>query len=421
MSSQGNIPVVSVIGGGPAGLMAAEVLSQRGVQVDVYDAMPSVGRKLLMAGKGGLNLSHSEPFEQFISCYGLRSAELRSSLEAFGPEAIRNWARGLGIETFVGTSGRIFPVDMKAAPLLRAWLRRLRQTGVTFHMKHQWSGWCDNEPKQLAFLTPDGERCVQSDAVILALGGASWPKLGSTGAWVPVLTQCGVDVAPLKPSNCGFDVNWSEHFRQMFAGQPLKSIVVSFCDVQGNRFARKGELILTANGLEGGIIYALSAQLRDQIEAAGYADITIDLLPDIQLKDLTERMSVPRGKVSMANHLRKKLRLDVAKTGLLREILPKNDFAEPLALCSAIKALSLRLIAARPIEEAISSAGGVTFEALGSGLMVKAIPGVFCAGEMLDWEAATGGYLLTACFSTGRKAAQGVLAWLQSNHHGESE
>jgi uncharacterized flavoprotein (TIGR03862 family) len=405
---------VSVIGGGPAGLMAAEVLSQQGLKVDVYDAMPSVGRKFLMAGKGGLNISHSEPFEQFLTRYGNRQYHLKSLLEAFAPDSLIEWVHGLGVDTFIGTSGRIFPAEMKAAPLLRAWLRRLRQSGVHFHMKHQWLGWCGDEFKQLRFLTSDGEMSVSTDAVVLAMGGGSWPKLGSTGSWVPLLTKQGVTVAPLQPSNCGFDVNWSEHFRCRFSGKPLKSVVVSFTDNQGITYCRKGELMLTESGIEGGLIYALSSQLRNQITASGQAAITIDLLPDKCVQFLIERVTLLRGKLSMANHLRKRIGLEKVKGAVLREVAANTDFENPVQLCSLIKSLPLKLVAARPLEEAISSAGGVAFEALNKQLMIKSMPGVFCAGEMLDWEATTGGYLLTACFATGRQAGEGVLAWLQS-------
>ena len=405
---------VSVIGGGPAGLMAAEVLSQQGLRVDVYDAMPSVGRKFLMAGKGGLNISHSEPFDQFLSRYGMRQKVLKPMLEAFGSDALREWVHGLGVDTFIGSSGRIFPAEMKAAPLLRAWLRRLRQSGVNFHMKHQWLGWCDGGYQQLRFLTPEGERRFRTDAVVLALGGGSWPKLGSTGAWVPLLLQQGIPVAPLRPSNCGFEVNWSEYFRHSFAGKPLKSVVVSFTDESGVTAYRKGELILTDKGLEGSVIYALSAQLRDRIAASGEAYISIDLVPDKTLQYLIDRARLSRGKRSMANYLRTRIGIEGAKAGILREIVSKADFEDPIQLCSFIKALPVRLVASRPIDEAISSAGGIAFEALDDQLMIKAMPGVFCAGEMLDWEATTGGYLLTACFATGRQAGEGVIAWLQS-------
>jgi len=408
-------PVVSVIGAGPAGLMAAEALRGQGLQVDVYDAMPSAGRKFLLAGKGGLNISHSEPKDRFLSRYGTRQDQLKPMLEAFGPEALIDWVHGLGVNTFVGTSGRIFPAEMKAAPLLRAWLHRLRSSGVNFHMRHQWLGWCDGDYRLLRFLTVDGERHIRADAVVLALGGASWPKLGSTGAWVHALQQQGVPVAPLRPANCGFDVNWSEYFRHRFAGEPLKSVVISFTNRQGAAFSRKGELIITEKGVEGGVIYALSALLRDEIAASGEVVIHIDLVPDQNMQALVDKVSAPRGKLSMANHLRKRIGVDGVKAGCVREIVSKSDFEDPVRLCSLIKALPVRLVSARPIVEAISSAGGISFEALDDRLMIRAMPGVFCAGEMMDWEAPTGGYLLTACFASGRRAGNGVLAWFRAN------
>jgi len=400
---------VAVIGGGPAGLMAAEVLIQAGVKVDLYDAMPSVGRKFLMAGKGGMNISHAEPYDKFLSRYGARRTYIKPLLDEFTPQALRKWVRGLGIETFIGTSGRVFPADMKAAPLLRAWLHRLRVAGVNFHMRHRWLGWIEDENTVLNFATPEGERKIKVDAVVLALGGGSWPQLGSTGAWVPLLAQRGVLVAPLKPSNCGFDVAWSEHFRSRFSGQPLKSICVSFSNAEGVDICHQGEFVVSANGVEGGVIYSLSAPLRDEIAATGFAVIHLDLLPDTELPLLIDKMSQDRGKLSMANHLRKRVGIDGVKAGLLREIVPTSDFYNPDRLCSAIKALPIKLVATRPLNEAISSAGGITFEALDEHLMIRSMPGVFCAGEMLDWEAPTGGYLLTACFATGRAAGLGVL------------
>jgi hypothetical protein len=403
---------VAVIGGGPAGLMAAEMLIQNGVRVDLYDAMPSVGRKFLLAGKGGLNLTHSETSELFLSRYGARRAQVEPWLEAFGPEALRLWAQGLGVETFVGTSGRVFPTEMKAAPLLRAWLHRLREAGVRFHMRHRWQGW--NEEGALRFSTPDGEKSVPSDAVVLALGGGSWARLGSTGAWVPLLEQRGVPVAALRPANCGFDVGWSEHFRSRFAGHPLKSVVVTFTDQEGVTLRKQGEFMVTATGVEGSLIYALSAPLRDEIERAGAAVLYLDLVPGRELSYVTAELARPRGSRSMASHLQSRLGIKGVKAGLLRECAPAQDFADPARLGAAIKALPVRLIAPRPLDEAISSAGGVVFEALDERLMIRSLPGVFCAGEMLDWEAPTGGYLLTACFASGRAAGLGVLAWLEA-------
>ncbi|MFZ2406473.1 MAG: TIGR03862 family flavoprotein [Methylobacter sp.] len=403
---------VAIIGGGPAGLMAAEVLSQAGVKVDLYDAMPSVGRKFLMAGKGGMNITHSEPFDKFLSRYGSRQSSIKPMLDAFGPEALRAWAQGLGIETFIGSSGKVFPADMKAAPLLRAWLHRLRAGGVSFHMRHQWLGWDDGI---LRFQTPDGERKINADAAVLALGGGSWARLGSTGAWVPLLAQQGVSIEPLQPSNCGFDVGWSEFFQSRFAGQPLKPVQASFTNSAGFKFCRQGEMIVTADGVEGSLIYKMSALLREQIAATGSALIHLDLAPGKDKQFLIDRISAPRGKHTMANHLRKRIGIDGVKAALLREVLPKADFDDPVRLCGAIKALPVKLVAAKPIDEAISSAGGVSFEALDEHLMIRAMPGVFCAGEMLDWEAPTGGYLLTACFAGGRVAGEGALAWLQCN------
>ncbi|MFA6061452.1 MAG: TIGR03862 family flavoprotein [Gallionella sp.] len=401
---------VAVIGAGPAGLMAAEVLSESGIQVDVYDAMPTVGRKFLMAGKGGMNITHSEPLAAFVSRYGARSSNIAPLLDAFGPDALRAWVQALGINTFIGSSGRVFPEDMKAAPLLRAWLHRLREAGVNFHMKHRWTGWTDES--ELLFDTSEGRITVQADAVILALGGGSWAKLGSDGAWVPILQRRGIAVAPLKPANCGFDVNWSPHFSEKFAGQPLKAVAVSFTDAAGVPHTRQGDLMITKTGLEGGLIYALSGLLRDQIEACGSVLIHIDLVPGKDLARVIAEVDHPRGSRSMSGHLQSRANIKGVKAGLLRELLPRADFAQPERLATAIKSLAVRLMAARPLDEAISSAGGVTFEELDEHLMLRTLPGVFCTGEMLDWEAPTGGYLLTACFAGGQQAGLGVLNWL---------
>lgn len=412
---------VAIIGGGPAGLMAAEALastleataglSSNGLEVAVFDAMPSVGRKFLIAGKGGMNITHSEPISDFKARYGRRENQLSPMLDTFGPEQLRAWIHDLGIATFVGTSGRVFPVEMKAAPLLRAWLHRLRQQGVHFHVRHRWLGWQGPAGDgRLLFSTPAGEVRIQADAVILALGGGSWAKLGSDGAWVPLLAAQGVSVAPLKPSNCGFDVTWSPHFRQRFAGQPVKSVVAR---IAGR--TQQGEFNITASGVEGGLIYALSAPLRDALESAGAAALTLDLAPDRSLARLTTELSRPQGRDSLANHLRRRLGLDGVKAGLLRELCPFTTLtAGPASLAAAIKALPLPVIAPRPLDEAISTAGGVRFEALDKALMLQNLPGVFCAGEMLDWEAPTGGYLLTACLTSGRAAGLGARAWLAS-------
>ncbi|MCB0232458.1 MAG: TIGR03862 family flavoprotein [Anaerolineae bacterium] len=403
---------VAVIGGGPAGLMAAEVLARAGVPVDLYEAMPSVGRKFLVAGKGGLNLTHSEASEAFLAHYGARRTQLEPILDAFGPDALRAWLADLGFDTFVGSSGRVFPTVMHAGPILYAWRQRLRADGVTFHVRHLWQGW--SEERALRFVTPEGEKSVLAPAVVLALGGGSWPQLGSTGAWVQLLEQRGVPVAPLRPANCGFDVGWSEHFRTRFAGQPLKSVALAFSDASGEMFRQQGELVVTETGLEGGLIYAVSARLRDEIEARGRALIQLDLAPDWSLERLMDALSRPRGSRSMASHLQRTVGIKGVKAGLLWEFVPKEDFADPRRLATAIKALPAPLVAPRPLAEAISSAGGVPFEALDEHLMIRSLPGVFCAGEMLDWEAPTGGYLLTACFATGRAAGLGVLAWGQS-------
>jgi len=408
-----NLYAVAIIGGGPAGLMAAEVLIQGGVRVDVYDAMPTVGRKFLRAGKGGMNITHAEPADDFLSRYGARRAQIKPLLDSFGPDALREWAQGLGIATFVGSSGRVFPADMKAAPLLRAWLHRLRESRVHFHMRHRWCGW--NENGALRFDTAQGEVVAQPDAVVLALGGGSWVRLGSDGAWVPLLVQRGIAVAPLRPANCGFDVGWSAHFSEKFAGSPLKSVNVSFTDAAGHSHSRRGDVVMTASGVEGGPIYALSAMLRDEIEARGEAVIHIDLVPGKGLQRVIAEIDHPRGSRSMSGHLQSRANIRGVQTGLLRELLPKSDFDHPERLAAAIKSLPLRLIAPRPLDEAISSAGGVTFEAMNENLMVRALPGVFCAGEMLDWEAPTGGYLLTACFASGYHAGQGVMGWLASS------
>ncbi len=398
---------VAVIGGGPAGLMAAEVLLQAGVAVTLYDSRPSLGRKLLMAGKSGLNLTHAEPLDSFLTRYGKTQAHLQAMIRDFPPEALRAWALELGIPTFTGSSGRVFPEGMKAAPLLRAWLHRLRQQGVHFHVRHRWLGWANDGC--LRFATPAGETMVEADAVILALGGGSWAKLGSDGAWVPLLAERGVPVARLKPSNCGFDVAWSNHFSERFAGQPVKSVIAS---IDGHR--QQGEFNITASGIEGGLIYALSAPLRDTLAAAGAAALTLDLAPGRSLERLTADLSRPQGRDSLANHLRRRVGIDGVKAGLLRELCPPARLTAASSLAAAIKTLPLPVTATRPLDEAISTAGGVVFEALDPALMLKSLPGIFCAGEMLDWEAPTGGYLLTGSLASGRAAGLGARAWLAS-------
>jgi uncharacterized flavoprotein (TIGR03862 family) len=398
-----------VIGGGPAGLMAAEVLSAGGARVEVYDSMPSLGRKFLMAGKGGLNLTHSEAHETFLARYGARRPNIVPLLKAFPPAALREWVRGLGVETFVGSSGRVFPTDMKAAPLLRKWLHHLREAGVHFHVRHRWVGW--NDHSALRFATPQGELAARADVVVLALGGGSWARLGSDAAWVPLLEQRGAQVAPLRPANCGFDIGWSEHFRSRFAGQPLKSVIASFTDAAGVTHRRQGECIITDTGIEGGFVYALCAPLRDEVTAKGTAVFHLDLLPGREASRVIQEITHPRGARSLSTHLQSRLGIRGVRAGLLREAVPKEDLADPARLAAALKALPLRLVATRPINEAISTAGGIAFEALDERLMIRAVPGVFCAGEMLDWEAPTGGYLLTACFASGRAAGAGALAW----------
>ena len=415
---------VIVIGGGPAGLMAAEVLSGAGLQVHLYDAMASVGRKFLLAGKGGLNLTHSEPANLFATRYGERSAQIAPLLHHLGAQAVRDWAQALGVETFVGTSGRVFPVDMKAAPLLRAWLHRLRHPasgpGVQFHMRHRWTGWDTDTPLELSFATPQGPVRAKADAVVLALGGGSWARLGSDGAWVPWLQSQGVAVAPLRAANCGFDVQggWSEHFASRFAGQPFKSVAISFTNpetnAQGETFQRKGEFVATATGVEGSLIYAASSRLRDAIAVQGHATLALDLLPDMPAQRVLAEVSHPRGSRSLSSHLKSRLHIDGIKAALLHEQLSKAQMNDPVALAQAIKALPLTLGAARPLDEAISTAGGVSFEAVDPQLMLKQLPGVFCAGEMLDWEAPTGGYLLTAGLASGYQAGQGVVRYLNN-------
>ena len=444
---------VAIIGGGPAGLMAAEVLASAGpgVSVQLFDAMPSVGRKFLLAGKGGLNLTHSEGLEWFLPRYGDAAAHLAAPLASFGPDALRDWATGLGIETFIGSTGRVFPKDMKAAPLLRAWLHRLRAAGVQFSMRHRWLGWSDSGA--LSFATPQGEVLFEADAVILALGGGSWARLGSDGAWVPLLAARGVPVAALQPSNCGFDVGakpahiradnpaepletrrdflkeligsapapqagWTEHFASRFAGQPFKSVAISFTDSAGRTFSRKGEFVATATGVEGSLIYAASSLLRDEIAANGSATFLLDLLPHKSLEQVLVEVRHPRGSRSLSSHLKSRLGLDGIKAGVLYELLGKDAIHNAAPLAQAIKALPITLVAARPIDEAISSAGGVRFDALDAQLKITnlaALPmPVWCAGEMLDWDAPTGGYLLTACCASGRTAGQGVLEYLEA-------
>jgi len=412
MSSAAPTPSLTIIGGGPAGLMAAEVARAAGVEVDLYEGKGSVGRKFLIAGKGGLNLTHGEPRPDFDARYGRQQAQISRWLDAFDAEALREWARGFGIDTYIGTSGRVFPMDRKAAPLLRGWVRRLRDQGVRFHVQHRWLGWSD--AGKLRFATPEGEREVAAQATLLALGGGSWPELGSDGAWVQPLRQRGIDVAPLEPSNCGFDIGWSAHLTERFAGAPLKPVIAHWRDLDGREPALQGECVVTATGVEGSLIYALSATLRDTITRDGQAALQLDLAPGRELGRLQQDLAKPRAGRSFSEHLRRQTGITGVKAALLREVLSKQQLDDATAVAQAIKRLPLTLQRARPIAEAISSAGGVRLEALDDALMVKSMPGVFCAGEMLDWEAPTGGYLLTACFASGLLAGRGATAWLSS-------
>jgi len=429
LSASTDFPVfevqVAIVGGGPAGLMAAEVLSQAGVSVHLFDAMPSVGRKFLLAGKGGLNLTHAEDPQLFRTRYGDRQNQAGQWLDQMDAQAVRDWAKGLGVSTFVGTSGRVFPEEMKAAPLLRAWLHRLRHpvsgVPVQFHMRHRWQGW---KGEQLVFQPtgPAGFTHVRARATLLALGGASWPRLGSDGAWVPILAEQRVPIAPLKPANCGFDVmgrdgqGWTEHFRSRFAGHPLKSVALRIegtLSPQGQpegeaRFERQGEFVVTDTGLEGSLIYAASALLRDDL-AQGAAQLVLDLLPDKTLDQVRAEVRWPRGSRSLSSHLKSRLGIDGVKMGLLYELCSPETIAHPEALALNLKRLPVPLKSPRPVDEAISTAGGVDLMGLTPELMLTQKPGVYCAGEMLDWEAPTGGYLLTACLASGYRAGLGIL------------
>lgn len=407
---QTHSPQVAIIGGGPAGLMAAEVLSNAGVAVDVYDAMPSVGRKFLLAGIGGLNITHSEAFEAFCGRYTGRQPQLQGMLDDFTPDALRDWVHGLGIETFVGSSGRVFPAEMKAAPLLRAWLHRLRAAGVRFHVRHRWLGW--NQTGALHFSHPAGTLAIKPQCTLLALGGASWPKLGSDGAWAPLLQDKGVGVTALESANCGFEVAWSKHIQDKFAGAPLKSVALRFTDHTGYTEQRQGELAISKDGVEGSLIYAFSQRLRETVNATGSATLTLDLAPGRDADRVLADVSHPRGPRSLSSHLQSRLGLTGVKVALLHEVLSKEALAKPSVLAATIKALPVTVHATRPLAEAISTAGGVDFASVNDRLMLNALPGVFAAGEMLDWEAPTGGYLLNACFATGLRAGQGMRDWL---------
>jgi len=410
---------VAIVGGGPAGLMAAQVLLAGGAQVHLYDAMPSVGRKFLLAGKGGLNLTHSEGIEAFVSRYGQQAPQVGAWLQAMGPQDVRDWAAGLGIQTFVGTSGRVFPAEMKAAPLLRAWMHRLRAAGLQVHTRHRWLGWqAGDAPTVLRLQAPAGPVQVHAQAVVLALGGASWPQLGSDGAWAPLLAERGVPVAPLQPANCGFDIGWSPYFAQRFAGVPLKTVRLHLDDGQGPAFDRQGEMVVTATGIEGSLVYAASARLRTAIAQHGSVTLQLDLLPGRSVAQLSTALAKGRGTRSLPNHLKEHAGLDGVKAALLRERYSAEQLADLVArqpedLARQLKAWPLVLTAARPVAEAISTAGGVALPALTDGAQQPTLPGLWCAGEMLDWEAPTGGYLLTAALASGVVAARGVLAHLK--------
>jgi uncharacterized flavoprotein (TIGR03862 family) len=395
---------IAIIGGGPAGLMAAEVLASSGHAVTVYDAMPTVGRKFLLAGKSGLNITHSEDHQRFRSRFGQSAARLLPSLDVFPAAAVRVWAQALGTETFVGSSGRVFPTAMKASPLLRAWLRRLEGQGVTILTRHRWAGFVDGG---CLFETPEGARVAEADACLLALGGASWPRLGSDAAWLPWLRDRDVDIADLRPANCGFDVGWSVLFRERFAGVPVKAVLAT--SAVG---AIPGEFVITRHGIEGSLVYAHAADLRDRLEKNGSAALTLDLMPGRMLARLVQDLSKQDGKASFSTRLRKGAGIDGVKAALLREFSSDADRRDPPRLAGLIKHFSLPVIRPRPIAEAISSAGGVRWSAIDDSYMLKALPGVFVAGEMIDWEAPTGGYLLTACFATGKAAAEGIERWL---------
>ena len=420
---------IVIIGAGPAGLMAAQEVIRNGCQVSVYDAMPTAGRKFLLAGKGGLNLTHSEAFEPFLSRYGAQAEVLRPLLKQFGSSEVMAWAHNLGIETFVGSSGRIFPKEMKAAPLLRAWLHALKKAGVQFHMRHRFMGWSKNTDQnlhqghRLDFEGPGGATTVQADAVVLALGGGSWSRLGSDGKWVDLLRLHGAIVNPLLPSNCGFDVlrPWSAYFAERFAGHAFKTVAITVLDERGDQqlFSKQGEFVATATGVEGSLIYAASALLRDAITRHGQATFYLDLCPDRTAEQVFREVKHPRGARSLSSHLKSRLKIDGIKLALLHEQLSKDDMQNADRLAQAIKALPVSLKQPRPLDEAISTAGGVAFSEVTDQLMlnkpINGQSGVFIAGEMLDWEAPTGGYLLTACMSTGVMAGRGAAQFLTTN------
>lgn len=401
---------IAVIGGGPAGLFAAERLRAAGLDVDLYEAKSSPGRKFLIAGKGGLNLTHSDPRPLFDSRYREQATRVGRWLDGFDAQALRDWAAGFGVETYVGSSGRVFPVDRKAAPLLRGWVRRLKEQGVRLHVNHRWLGWSDDGA--LRFATDNGELEVRADATVLALGGGSWPQLGSDGTWVPALQARAVDIAPLQSANCGFDVAWTPFFAQRHAGAPLKPVVAHWHGLDGEPRTLQGECVASEYGIEGSLIYALSADLRETLNRDGHATLWLDLVPGRDEARLLADLSQPRKGRSFGEHLRRQAGLDAVKTALVFETLGKDAGNDLAAVIATLKRLPLRLLRPRPMAEVISTAGGVRLDALDEGLMLRTLPGVFCAGEMLDWEAPTGGYLLTACYASGLRAAEGVTAWL---------
>jgi len=407
----------AVIGGGPAGLMAAETLLDRGFAVHLYDAMPAVARKLVVAGQSNLSLTRAKPFAELLACYGDRAENLRPFLQDFTPEDIRNWTGELGVETFVGSTGQVFPAEMTADTLLHRWFERLRESGLILHVRHHWQGW--DEGGALVFRNDTGEVHVAARVTVLALGGGSWPQLGSTGGWLSVLSTRGVGVQPLQPANCGFDAEVSEFFSERCHGQPVKNVVLTLTGEEGVLFRRRGEFMVTSTGFEGGLFYGCGPQLRRLLAEKGKVVVHLDLCPDRTLADLTARLASPRGKRSISSHLRRSVGIEGVKAALLHEYADREDFAEPQQLARRLKELPLTLLRPRPLAEAISSAGGVSFSSLDERLMLRELPGVFCAGEMLDWEAPTGGYLLTACFATGRAAGLGAAAWLEAG--GEKE
>jgi len=411
-----HVSQVAIVGAGPAGLMAAEVISQAGLQVHVYDAKPSAGRKFLLAGVGGMNITHAEPFDTFIQRYYEQSNWLKPIINAFNAQALTQWIHDLGIETFIGSSGRIFPKEMKAAPLLRRWLQRLRTSGVTFHMKHRLVAIDqENHNTRLAFNHLDQIKHVNAEAVILAMGGASWPKLGSDGAWQHLLKQNGIKTNPLLSANCGFHASWSQHLKTNFAGQALKNVAFSFTTLAGQFTQQTGECIISHYGIEGSLVYAFSKHLRDSIQTNGSANLTIDLLPQYTTLQIQQKLSKPRGKNSLAKHLKRTVGITGVKSAMLYEC--HNNFnSQPIStMAHSLKNTVVKLTKTRPLNEAISTAGGICKSNLNNQLMLTQMPGVFCAGEMLDWEAPTGGYLLTACFATGQLAGMAAVEYLNNN------